>query len=142
VADWNKDKPEVKRLIKEGKYDEAQAIIDRQNKNDAGLQSDLQELQGQINAGRKKDAEKAEAKRFKATKVKHVKANLPSTVEVRKALDMGKAGGGKSEGVIKGKTFLYGNTNKEIGDIVVKKDGSKAKLYVDGEYVGERNLEF
>lgn len=141
VADWNKDKPEAKRLIKEGKYDEAQAIIDRQNKNDAGLQSDLQELQGQINDGRKKDAEKAEAKRFKAAKVKHVKANLPSTIEIRKALDMGKAGGGKSEGVIKGKTFLYGNTIKEIGDIVVKKDGNKAKLYVDGEYVGERSLD-
>ena len=55
---------------------------------------------------------------------------------------MGKAGGGKSEGVIKGKTFLYGNANKEIGDIVVKKDGNKAKLYVDGEYVGEVSLDF
>lgn len=142
VADWNKDKPEIERLIKEGKYDEAQAIIDRQNKDDAGIQADMQKMIGDINAGRKKDAEKAEAKRFKAAKVKHVKANLPSTIEIRKALDMGKAGGGKSEGVIKGKTFLYGNNNKEIGDIVVKKDGtSKAKVYVDGEYVGEQSLD-
>lgn len=141
VADWNKDKPEAQRLIKEGDFDGAQAILDRQNKDDAGLQNDLQTMQGQINAGRKKAAEAEEAKRFKAAKVDHVKKNLPSLVEIRKALDMGKAGGGKSEGVIKGKTFLYNGKNKELGEIQVKKDGNKAKLYVEGEYVGEVNLD-
>ena len=140
VADWVKDKPEAQRLIKEAKYDDAQAIIDRQNKDDAGLQDDLQKLQGDINAGRKKAAEAEEAKRFKVAKVDYVKKNLPSLVEIRKALGMGKNGGGKKEGTISGKTFLYNGKNKEIGDIKVKVDGSKAKLYVDGEYVGEAEL--
>lgn len=140
VADWNKDKPEAERLVKEGKYDEAQAIIDRQNKNDAGLQSDIQKIQGDINAGRKKDAEKAEAKRFTQAKVDYAKKNLPSTKEVRAALGMGKNGGGSDTGVIKGKTFLYDGKNKELGDITVKKDGQVGKIYVNGTYVGEVKL--
>ena len=139
-ADWNKDKPEAERLVKEGKFDEAQTILDRQNKDDSGLQSDLQKIQGDINAGKKKAAEAEEAKRFSKAKVDYVKKSLPSALEARKALDMGKAGGGKSEGIIKGKTFLYNGKNKEIGDIKVKKDGDKAKFYVDGEYVGEVEL--
>lgn len=140
VGDWVKDKPEAQRLIKEGKFDEAQAILDRQNKDDAGIQEDMQKMIGEINSGRKKAAEAEEAKHFKAAKVDYVKKNLPSTIEIRKALGMGKAGGGNSEGVIKGKTFLYNGKNKELGDVKVKKDGKKAKLYVDGEYVGEVEL--
>lgn len=140
VGDWVKDKPEAERLIKEGKFDEAQTILDRQNKDDAGLQADMQKMIGDINSGRKKAAEAEEAKRFKAAKIDYVKKNLPSLVEIRKALGMGKAGGGKKEGTISGKTFLYNDKNKEIGDIKVKMDGNKAKLYVDGEYVGEAEM--
>ena len=140
VGDWVKDKPEAQRLIKEGKFDEAQAILDRQNKDDAGIQEDLQKMIGEINSGRKKAAEAEEAKRFKQAKVDYAKKNLPSIVEIRKALGMGLKGGGKKEGVISGKTFLYNGKNKELGDIKVKTDGSKAKLYVDGEYVGEVEL--
>lgn len=140
VGDWVKDKPEAERLIKEGKFDEAQAILDRQNKDDAGLQADMQKMLGDINAGRKKAAEAEEAKRFKAAKVDHVKKNLPSTKEVRAALGMGKNGGGSDTGLIKGKTFLYNGKNKELGDITVKKDGKVGKIYVDGNYVGEVKL--
>jgi hypothetical protein len=140
VADWVKDKPEALRLIKEGKFDEAQAILDRQNKDDAGIQEDMQKMIGEINSGRKKASEAEEAKRFTQAKVDHVKKNLPSTKEVRAALGMGPKGGGNSEGVIKGKTFLYNGKNKELGEITVKKDGQVGKIYVNGNYVGEVKL--
>lgn len=63
-----------------------------------------------------------------------------TATELRNALGMNQKGGGKSSAKLS-KTWNYEGKTEPM-DIDVKRDGMNAKLYVDGKYVGDKNLGF
>lgn len=136
ASDWALVSPEVERLFNEAKTSKDIAAADKRMKELEKDWGNSKEYEGLLATGNKnrervKNAESAAAK--KKARIDTAKTFTFSKTAVRKALDMGKEGGGATSGKVKFDYEFGGKTYS--ADANIERDGKQAKVIVDGETV-------
>lgn len=130
-ADWMKHEPLIKQAVKEGRWNDAEKLIGELNPDDLSLQKPVGEYRTAIASGRKQAA--FVNARFNAAK--NYKFNV---YDIRKALDMGKAGGGKDSGEI---SFPWDNGGKTTNvPLKIKRRGNVADLITPDGKVAQKGI--
>lgn len=136
TADWALVSPEVERLFKEAKTSKDIAAADERMKElekDWGNSKEYEGLVATGNAARDRVKKAESAAAQKKARIGTAKKYQFSKSAVRKALDMGKEGGGSKSGKVKF-DYEYGGKTYSV-DANIERDGKQAKIIVDGETV-------